>query len=86
MNQIFLGSDDGHVRALFDSKLSTKGALLAVNRAVKFVHAENMELERHVLIPENLYIFKVSETVHGGMKIVEEKKSLKDQPRKPEPP
>lgn len=51
---------------------------MATNRAVKFVHAENMELERHVLIPENLYIFKVSETVHGGMKIVEEKKSAKD--------
>ncbi|CAD8169934.1 unnamed protein product [Paramecium octaurelia] len=86
LNQIFLGSDDGHVRALFNPKLSSKGALLATNRAVKFVHAENMELERHVLIPENLYIFKVSETVHGGMKIVEEKKSVKDQPRKPEPP
>ncbi|CAD8102096.1 unnamed protein product [Paramecium sonneborni] len=86
LNQIFLGSDDGHVRALFNPKLSQKGALLATNRAVKFVHAENMELERHVLIPENLYIFKVSETVHGGMKIVEEKKSAKDQPRKPEPP
>lgn len=45
-----------------------------------------MELERHVLIPENLYIFKQSETKYGGMKIVEVKKSLKDLPRKPEAP
>jgi hypothetical protein len=62
---------------LFDPKLSSKGTLLAISRATRFVHAENMEYERHVIIPENLYIFKQSETKHGGMKIVEEKKDLR---------
>ncbi|KAF9434981.1 hypothetical protein BGZ76_007103 [Entomortierella beljakovae] len=58
LNQIIAGNADGSVRVYYDPEVSTKGALLCASRAPKKRAIDDYEIDRPIITPHALPMFK----------------------------
>lgn len=80
INQLVTGCSDGHVRMLYDPKLSKRGALCFVGRKQKRKDPGDFEEHVHVVTPHSLPMFR---EVGSLKRSKQDKESFK--PKKPAP-